>query len=257
MTAFGTLYGVGVGPGASDLMTLRAVEVARRADVLALPRATDHAASQAWRIAKPAVGEVPGQLRIGLTFPMVKDPPRLRAAWERATDAIGEHLIAGRSVAFLAEGDPSVYSSFTYVRQAVRARWPEVTIEVVPGVTSITAVPARADVALADGRERIAIIPATWGTDDLRAVLRRFDTTVIMKIGSAWPAVHEAIVAEGLAGKAVFVSRATMPEERIVRAMELVKPEHCDCFAMCVVTRRERAGAMGGEALDELLEAVS
>jgi len=249
VTQPGTLWGVGVGPGAPDLLTLRAVAVLRRADVLALPRASDWSESQAWRIAKPSVGDVPGQERLFLTFPMSKDPERLRPAWDRAFDAIGARLEAGRNVAFVTEGDPSLYSTFLYLAAAAEERWPAVQIEVVPGVSSVNAVPARARVALADGCERVAIVPATYGTGDLRAVLRAFDTTVIMKIGGALADVVEAISAEGLAARAVFVSRATMPEEQIVRDVRQVRPEQCDCFGMIVVARRDRAGLLAGATL--------
>lgn len=266
----GKLWGVGVGPGAPDLLTLRAVDVLRRADVLALPRASDWSRSMAWTIARPAVGDVEGQERLFLTFPMSKDPAALRPSWDRAFAAIGERLAAGKTVAFVTEGDPSLFSTFIYLAREVEERWPEVPIEIVPAVSSVLAVPARARVPLADGCERIAIIPATYGTGDLRQVLRSFDTTVIMKIGEEFPSVIEAITGEGLAGRAVFVSRATMPDERIERDLAKVTRDDCDCFAMIVVARRERHGvlasgvsrslcAMTGEVVvsDELAGAIA
>ena len=242
----GTLWGVGVGPGAPDLLTLRAARVLREADVLALPRASDWSASMAWTIAKSVVGDVPGQERLFLTFPMSKDPAKLRPSWDKAFAAIGERLAAGKNVAFVTEGDPSLFSTFIYLSREVEARWPAVPIEIVPAVSSVLAVPARARVPLADGCERIAIIPATYGTGDLRQVLRSFDTTVIMKIGEEFGSVIEAIGAEGLGERAVFVSRATMPDERIERDLAKVTREDCDCFAMIVVARRERHGVLAG-----------
>jgi precorrin-2/cobalt-factor-2 C20-methyltransferase len=252
-----TLYGVGVGPGAPDLITLRAQRILRDVPVLALPRASDYSDSMAWKIAAPSVGEVAGQERLFLTFPMSKDPERLRPYWDLAFDTIGARLERGLSVAFVSEGDPSLYSSFLYLAKEAPRRWPGVPVEIVPGVSSITAVPAVARVPLADGRERIAILPATYGADDLRAMLRRFDTTILMKIGSNLPAVVGAIEAEGLLDRAVFVSRATMADQRVVRDLREVRPEHCDCFAMVVVARGERSGALAGQGLDAVLEAVS
>ncbi|MGQ0592213.1 MAG: SAM-dependent methyltransferase, partial [Gammaproteobacteria bacterium] len=144
-----TLYGVGVGPGAPDLITLRALETIRRAPVLALPRGSDYGASKAWEIVKPTLGEVAGQKRLFLTFPMSKEPERLLPAWARACAQIGEHLVSGRDVAFITEGDPSLYSTFIYLQEEARSRWPEVRIEVIPGVSSITAVPAVTGIPLA------------------------------------------------------------------------------------------------------------
>lgn len=81
---YGTLYGVGVGPGAPDLITLRALNVLKQAQVIALPRSSDYGESMAWKILKPTLGDIPGQERIFLTFPMNKDPERLKPAWDAA-----------------------------------------------------------------------------------------------------------------------------------------------------------------------------
>ncbi|MGH8701323.1 MAG: precorrin-2 C(20)-methyltransferase [Burkholderiales bacterium] len=244
MTA--TLYGVGVGPGAPDLITLRAIDTIKRVPVLALPRGSDYGASKAWGIVQPTIGEISGQKHLLLTFPMSKDPERLRPAWERAFARIGAELEAGRDVAFLTEGDPSLYSTFIYLQDEARRRWPGVGIEVIPGVSSITAVPAVTGVPLADGQERIAILPGTYGLQDLVDILRRFDTVVLMKIGPELPRIIAALEQEGLLDRAVYVSRATMREQRIVRDLRAIGAERGDCFAMVVVSRKERSGVLAG-----------
>src|SRR5258708_12640911 len=139
---YGTLYGVGVGPGASDLLTLRAVETLKRAEVLALPRSSDYGASMAWKIIEPVIGKVPGQERLFLTFPMSKEPSRLRRAWDVAFSKIGKHLEHGPSVAFATEANPSLSSTFGYLQREASQRWPGIRVEVVPGVSSIMAGPA-------------------------------------------------------------------------------------------------------------------
>jgi precorrin-2/cobalt-factor-2 C20-methyltransferase len=241
-----TLYGVGVGPGAPDLITLRALATLQRVPVLALPRGSDFGASKAWEIVEPTLGRVAGQERLRLTFPMSKDPARLRPAWERAFAAIGARLERGLDVAFVTEGDPSLYSTFIYLHDEAPRRWPSVRVEVVPAVSSVLAVPAVAGIPLADGQERIAIIPATYGVDDLGEILRRFDTVVIMKIGPEMPRIIDALEEEGLTDRAVYVSRATMREQRIVRDLDAVRSERGDCFAMVVVARKERSGVLAG-----------
>ena len=244
---YGTLYGVGVGPGAPDLLTLRAVRTLKEAQVLALPRSSDYGASMAWSIAKPVIGQIEGQERLFLTFPMSKDPDRVRPAWEHALREIGARLERGLSVAFATEGDPSLYSTFIYLRREAPRLWPGVRVEVVPGVSSIAAAPAVTGVPLADGLERIAIVPANYGVDDLVDVLRKFDTTILMKIGSEMPRVVEALERAELVDKAVFVSKATMSEERIVRDVRGIKEERGDCFAMVIVAKKERSGVLTGE----------
>src|SRR4029077_9913016 len=106
---------------------------------------------------------------------------------------------------------------FIYLLREGPRRWPGIRVVVVPGVSSIAAVPARTGVPLADGQERIAIIPANYGVDDLVKVLEEFDTTVIMKIGHEMPNVIAALERTDLLAKAVYVSKATMADERIER----------------------------------------
>lgn len=244
--SLGKLYGVGVGPGAPDLVTLRALEVLRRVPVLALPRSNDHGASMAWRIVKPVLGDVPGQERLLLTFPMSKDPARLLPAWDRAFAAIGERLERGLDVAFATEGDPSLFSTFIYLGHEAPRRWPGVVVEVVPGVSSVTAVPAVTGIPLADGQERIAIVPATYGLSDLESLLAQFDTVVLMKIGPEMPRIIAALDGRGLLPRAVYVSRATMAEQRVIRDLREVAPGREDCFAMVVVAQKQHSGVLAG-----------
>jgi precorrin-2/cobalt-factor-2 C20-methyltransferase len=243
---YGTLYGVGVGPGAPDLITLRALSVLRRVPVLALPRSSDYGASKAWAILEPSLAEVAGQERLFLTFPMSKEPERLRPAWDKAFAAIGERLAQNLDVAFATEGDPSLFSTFIYLAEEAPRRWPGIRVEVVPGVSSITAVPAVTGIPLADGQERIAIVPGTYGLDDLPRLLEMFDTVVLMKIGPEMPRIIRALEAARLLDRAVYVSKATMKEQRIVRDLRAAPSERGDCFAMVVVSRKEHNGLLAG-----------
>jgi precorrin-2/cobalt-factor-2 C20-methyltransferase len=240
------LFGVGVGPGAPDLVTLRALAVLRSVDVLALPRSNDWGESMAWKIVAPHFEGDKTPEKLFLTFPMNKDPERLKPALDKAMDAIGERLAAGRSVAFVTEGDPSLYSTFVYVAGEARRRWPELPVETVPAVSSPMAVAAVTGVPLADGQERIAIVPANYGVDDLDAILRAFDTVVLMKIGPEMPKIIDALSRQGLLDRAVYVAKATMKEQRIVRDLSSVSAERGDCFAMVVVSKKERAGVLIG-----------
>jgi len=237
------LYGVGVGPGASDLLTVRALAILRAVDVIALPRASEWGESMAWSIVAPALGEARAE-KLFLTFPMQKDPEVVQPALGRAMDAIGERLRADKSVAFATEGDPSLYSTFIYVAEEARRRWPDVEIEVVPAVSSPLAVAAVAGLPLADGQERIAIVPANYGVDDLDRVLAMFDTVVLMKIGPEMPRIIAGLERAQLLDRAVYVAKATMREQRIVRDLRQVAAERGDCFAMVVVAKKERAGVL-------------
>jgi precorrin-2/cobalt-factor-2 C20-methyltransferase len=248
---YGTLYGVGVGPGAPDLLTRRAVRILRKADVIVLPRSSDYGVSTAWKIVRSVVRKIGGQEHLFLTFPMSRDPAKHTLAWDKAFARIGPRVEQGLSVAFATEGDPSLYSTFIYLQREAPRRWPEIRIEVVPGVSSIAAVPAVTGVPLADGLERIAIVPAGYGVNDLVDILNRFDTTVLMKIGPEIPNVVAALELTGLIDKAVYVSHATMTRQRIVKNVRQLQSERGDCFAMIVVSRKERSGVLAGDVNPE------
>lgn len=244
---YGTLYGVGVGPGAPDLMTLRAVNILRQVNVIAIPRRSEFDPSVAWSIASPNVGDIPGQERLFLNFPMTKDTTLTRPAWDLAFTKIGERLEQGQSVAFISEGDPFVYSTFIYLFNEAPKRWPGIKIEVVPAVSSITAVPSCTLVPLADGQERIAILPASYGTEDLVRILRDFDTTVIMKPGSVMPEIVAALEQTELLDRAVYVSKATMAQQKIIKDVRSLRNDKCDYFSMVIVSRKHRSGVLAGE----------
>jgi precorrin-2/cobalt-factor-2 C20-methyltransferase len=208
-----TLYGVGAGPGAPDLLTLRAVAVLRSAAVIAAPRPSDGDESIAWRVARDAVGDVPGQERLFLTFPMTRDVAVRRAARESATAAVASRLAAGRSVAFVTEGDPLLYSTFLdLLAAAPRAG---ARVEVVPGVSSITAVAAAARVPLADGDDALAALPASRALGDLARLVREFETLLLFKAGRHLREIAGALAPLGLAGRAWVVSDASRPGERV------------------------------------------
>jgi precorrin-2/cobalt-factor-2 C20-methyltransferase len=248
---YGAIYGVGVGPGARDLLTLRSIKILRRVDVVVLPRSSNYGQSTAWRIVKPFVRKTPDQEHLFLTFPMSREPARHVDAWETALACLGERIERGRSIAFATEGDPSLFSTFIYLQREAPRRWPGIRVEVIPGVSSIAAVPAVTGIPLADGLERIAIIPAGYGVEDLVDVLNHFDTTILMKIGSEMGNIFAALETTGLMDKAVYVSKATTHQQRIVGDLREMTPERGDCFAMIVVSRKERTGVLAGEVSSE------
>lgn len=244
--SYGTLWGVGIGPGSPDLMTLRAVQVLNSVDAIAIPRRSQWDESVAWRIAGSNVGAVEGQERFFLNFPMTKNAAPLQRAWETAFAEIGARLQLGKSVAFITEGDPLFYSTFIYLREEAPRRWPGVRLEVVPAVSSLAAVSAVTQAAIADGRERVAILPASYGLDGLADALRQFDTVVLLKVSSVMPQIVAAVEEAGLSDRAVYVSKATMPQQKIVHDIRTIRNDRCDYFSMVVISRKERNGVLVG-----------
>lgn len=246
--SLGTLYGIGVGPGASDLITLRALRLLQSLPVLAIPRPNAWSPSLAYRIVEEHLPKDTGQKHLLLEFPMTKDPAILAPALLRAFAAIREQLEAGQDIGFVTQGDPFIYSTFIYVYRTLKLELPDLKVEMVPGVTSISAVPNAAGIPLVDGQERLAIIPASYGLEDLRQVLRNFDSIVLMKVSSIMPEIVQVLEEEGLLENAVYVEKASTSEERIVHDLRLIRNDRCVYFSMVVVTKKERNGVLHGGA---------
>lgn len=247
MTSIGTLYGVGIGPGDPELLTLKAVKILKAVDVIAAPRGSDWGHSVAWGIAEPSVGEVEGQERLFLTFPMSKDPAKIVPKLQEAFDEIESRLRDGLDVAFITLGDPSLFSTYIYVASEMANRIPGINSVLVPGVSSITSVAASAAVPLADGNETIALIPATYyDADYLTNILNTFDTVMLMKVGEAFPAVLEALERSGTMDRAVCVSKSSQKGERVMVSAKDWKREDMGCFASILVARKERDGLLIG-----------
>ena len=255
---FGKLYGVGVGTGSPDLMTVRSVNVLRSVDVIAIPQSNKHTKSVAWRIAESSVGPVEGQERLMLHFPMTKDPEIIVPAWEAAFAEIGKRLKAGQSVAFITEGDPLFFSTCIYLFREAPLRWPGVEMEIVPAVSSFTAVASVAGIPVADGQEKVAVVPASYGLEDAPQILKLFDTVIFMKVSSVMPELVELLESEGLLDRAVYVSKATMQYQKIVTDISTIKNDKCDYFSMVLVAKRENHGVlMGRNARETTAEAHS
>lgn len=238
MTA--TLYGVGVGPGAPDLLTVRAVNVLRRVAVVAAPRPDPESPSLALRIAREAAGEVPGQETLLLTFPMTRDPAAREAARAAAAQEIGARLAAGRDVAFVTEGDPLLYSTFLDLLPAEgRERMPVV---IVPGVSAITAVGAAAGVALADGDDRVAVLPAGPAISILSRLTNEFETLVLLKAGRHLQALREALAYACPSASAWAIVEASRPSERVIPLSRLDGPTPGYFTTVLVRTAPARAG---------------
>ncbi len=253
--SLGKLYGVSLGPGAEDLMTIRAFNCLKTVDCIAIPRKDEETPSVAWMTAENIIGEVEGQEKLFLDFPMTKNPETLKPAWDIAFKEIRQRLMAGQDVAFITVGDAFIYSTFIYLYNHARKIWPDVEIEVIPGVSSITAVPTVAGIPVADGQQRVAIIPASYNIEDLRTIFKMFDTVILMKVSNVINQIVEALEAENLIDHAVYVAKATMDGEKIVRDLRTIKEKRCIYFSMVIVSRNDRAGILEGnetKILDEV-----
>ncbi|HXI09255.1 MAG TPA: precorrin-2 C(20)-methyltransferase [Thermodesulfobacteriota bacterium] len=235
----GTFYGVGVGPGDPELLTVKAVNVLKGADVIAVPRSSDSSAdglSQALQIAKRAV-DLEGKDILELLFPMTKDWDALASARREAAAKVATELDSGRSVAFITLGDPMLYSTFSYLVPFVTELSPGAPVRVVPGITSFGAAASTVGAPLAEADEKVMIVPAAYDLGEVSGLLDSADTLVFMKVNRRFDRLLDLLVSKGLERKAFLVSRAGWPEERVVADIKKLRGVKLDYFSTLIVKK--------------------
>ncbi|WP_260260308.1 precorrin-2 C(20)-methyltransferase [Vibrio intestinalis] len=259
------LYAIGLGPGDGELLTLKGMRLVQECDVLAIPERNKGAQdSFAWEILQDAFSSVGvceqqiGTKRCFLHFPMTRDCSVTVPAWQDAARQIYQFLQQGLSVAFVTEGDPSVYSTWSYIQEELLEMDSSVKscIEVVPGVSSITAVPSVTQQPLADGKERFCVVPATYGLEHIEELSTQFDTIIFIKVGRVVQKLTERLKALNLVQYAQYVSHATTDKQAVYSSLEQVPKEH-RYFSMVQLSIRQSRGALRGmQPIDQQVETV-
>ncbi|MFL5802312.1 MAG: precorrin-2 C(20)-methyltransferase [Roseiflexaceae bacterium] len=240
------LTAVGLGPGDPELVTIKGLRAIEAAGVIFVPRSRDGDASLALRIARPWLNSTRQQI-VELGLPMTRDPDLLAPAWRAAADQIADELQAvGRAAghkargAYLLLGDPLLYGTFIYLWGELAARYPQIAVTIIPGVTSFAAAAARAGIPLGTTNDRVSIVPASYETDagQLRRLLSDADTVILMKVGRVLPQVLAALAELGLLDAAVYVERIGMPEELIVRDLRALRGQQRPYLSLLIVRRK-------------------
>ena len=200
------IYAVGVGPGDPELLTRKAERILREVPVICAPTASPLDSSYALSIVEPFIDRNRQEVIVQV-FPMRMDQAGLAEFWETAADEAAERVRQGNDVAFITIGDPFLYSTFLYLHRIFREKYPDIPLEVVPGISSINAAAVAAGIPLGMASERIAIIPAAFEQENLRKTLDEFDTVVLMKVSRVFDGIYELLWDMGLERNAVFVSR--------------------------------------------------
>jgi len=226
----GGLYGLGVGPGDPELLTLKALRLLRAAPVVAYP-APEQGDSFARSIV--AIWLEARQREIAIRIPMQPGPPPA-AIYDAAAAELATELDRGDDVALLCQGDPLFYGSFVHLFARLAGRY---RIEIVPGVSSITACAAAASTPLVTRDEALVVIPATLGEAEIARRLAEADTAAIVKLGRHFRKVRRVLRELDLLDSARYVERATLPNQRI-SPLAYVDAAEIPYFSMALVRRR-------------------
>jgi precorrin-2/cobalt-factor-2 C20-methyltransferase len=225
----GRLYGLGVGPGDPELLTLKALRLLRAVPVVAYP-APEHGDSFARSVVAGWIES--HQREIAIRFPMRPGPPPV-TVYDAAAAELGTELERGRDVAMLCQGDPLFYGSFINLFTRLAGRY---QIEIVPGVSSLTACAAAAAVPLVARDETLAVIPASLEDDRIAARLVMCDTAVIIKLGRYLPKVRRVLDRLGLVDGAIYVEHATLPTQ-LIAPLASIEPDRAPYFSMALIAK--------------------
>jgi precorrin-2/cobalt-factor-2 C20-methyltransferase len=216
----GTLYGLGVGPGDPELITVKAFRKLKESPIIAYPKKQRGSKSYAQKIIEVYFQPNEKEM-LGLVFPMTKDPEILEKKWNETVESVWEKLQEGKDVAFVTEGDPLLYSTFIHMMRLMKERHPEAAIEVVPGISSVNGAASRLGIPLADGDEHVAIVPARDDYETMKKVIADNDCVIFIKVAKVIDLMLQILRELDLLHKASVVTKVTSDEEIIWKADEL------------------------------------
>lgn len=226
----GILTGIGVGPGDSELLTLKAIKAIKSSDVIMVP-GEDCRESTAYKIARGAVPELEKKMVVGVNMPMTKEREILDMSYRRAADLAEGWLLEGKNVGFLTLGDVTVYSTYMYVHKLVGADGFQT--EIVNGIPSFCAAAARMNMDLVERSEQLHIIPASYWIED---GLELPGTKVLMKAGSQIGNVKEILKKRNL--DAVMIENCGMENEKIYGSVDEID-EKAGYFSLLIIKDQE------------------
>jgi precorrin-2/cobalt-factor-2 C20-methyltransferase len=234
----GTLFGIGVGPGDPDLVTLKAAKILGRVDVVFAAASTGNHHSLAKDIARPHVPETtPIKM---LKFPMTRDKDRTRSAWEMHAHTIIDALEAGKDVAFLTLGDAMTYSTFGYIVRYISAAAPHLKIQTIPGISSYQAAAARLNTPLVEGEESLLVVSGARGGNRLRELTGKPENVVFLKAYRNVKDITDAITECGSYPQCVGIKNCGHENEEIIPDIEELNKQAPNYWTLIIAKRKKQ-----------------
>ena len=240
----GTLYGIGVGPGDPDLITLKAVKILNQVDTVFAAASTKNKHSLAVSIAGPHIPEN-AEIKM-LRFPMTRDENKTRDAWREHSQTIIAELEKRKNAAFLTLGDSLTYSTYGYILRHIQDTAPHITVLTVPGITSYQASAARLNTPLVEGEESLMVLSGAKGGDRLRNLAAKPENVVFLKAYRNVPDIKAAIDEIGDYPSSVGVRSCGQPNEEIVRDLEELSRCQPDYWTLIIAKQNKKNGLSEG-----------
>lgn len=223
---------IGVGPGDPELLTIRALNALRGCDLIVHAGPSDRAGF-AWETVETYLR--PGQRVEGAGLAMRRGRDDGSVGYDRVARTLGDAARAGLKVGFLTEGDPMLFGSGSYVAESLKRLEPQLGVEIIPGVSAVSAAAARLGWALAQKDEIVTICPATYHASEVGAILDRHGTTCWLKAAGVLPALVSALRERSLLGRAALVEKVGRPDERVFLDLTAALGEDLSYFSLVLV----------------------
>ncbi len=216
------LIGIGVGPGDPDLLTVKAVKAIQNADIIMCPASKEDRPSIALSVVSSLIDKSKNQDIVKLIFPMTKDKDVLEATWKKNAKIMAEKVLLGKNVVYLTVGDPYLYSTWIYMHKDLKENYPGMDISVIPGIVSIFTFAAKVGISIAEGAEKVSIIPSCYDLSSVKEIAKYSETLVFLKDGRYFDQVITVLKEAGFPDNSVFaIGQDLGTENEIIRKMTL------------------------------------
>jgi len=219
-----SLIGIGVGPGDPELLTVKAVKAIQNADIIMCPASKEDRPSIALSVVSSLIDKSKNQEIVKLIFPMTKDKDILEQTWKKNAKIMAEKVLLGKNVVYLTVGDPYLYSTWIYMYKDLKENYPEMDISVIPGIVSIFTFASKVGISIAEGAEKVAIIPSCYDLSSVKEIAKNCETMVFLKDGRYFDQVIKVLKESGFPDDSIFaIGQDLGTENEIIRKLTLGK----------------------------------
>lgn len=216
------LTAIGCGPGDPELLTIKAVNAIQNADTIMCPASKEDRPSIALSIISSLIDKSKNQEIVRLIFPMTKDKDVLEETWKNNAKIMADKVLSGKNVVYLTIGDPYLYSTWIYMHKEIRTNHPDMKINVIPGIVSMFTFASKAGISIAEGSEKVSIIPSCYDLSSVKEIAKNSETMVFLKDGRYFDQVIQVLKDAGFPDNSIFaIGQDLGTEHEIVRKLTL------------------------------------
>ena len=216
------LIAIGVGPGDPELLTVKAVKAIQNADIIMCPASKENRPSIALSIVSSLIDKSKNQEIVKLIFPMTKDKDILEQTWKKNAKIMAEKVLSGKNVVYLTIGDPYLYSTWIYMHKDLEENYPDMNINVIPGIVSMFTFASKVGVSIAEGAEKVAIIPSCYDLSSVKEIAKNSETMIFLKDGRYFDQVIDVLKESGFPDNSIFaIGQDLGTENEVIRKLTL------------------------------------